>query len=78
MSSRDPKEPFDSFYYWNNQQEFPQVHSTQTCPNMDPFGKDKKEAQMVEFEKYNQPRTSRDYIHNDKDKNPSAPLYKRQ
>jgi hypothetical protein len=78
MSSRDPKEPFDSFYYWNNQQEFPQVHSKQTCLNVDPFGKDKKEAELVEFEKYNQPCNARDYLNNDKDKNPSAPLYKRQ
>ena len=78
MSSRDPKEPFDSFYYWNNQQEFPQVHSTQSCPNRDPFGKDRKEAEQVEFFKYNQPNTARDYLKNENDKNPSAPLYKRQ
>lgn len=78
MTSRDPKEPFDSFYYWNNQQEFPQSYSRQKCPNRDPFGKDRKEAEAVEFFKYNQPNISRDYLNNNKDQNPSAPLYKRQ
>ena len=77
MSSRDPKEPYDWFYYWNNQQELPQMHSSQACPNRDPFGKDTKEAQLLEFEKYNKPRETRDYENNKKDQNPSAPLYKR-
>lgn len=75
MSSLDPKEPFDWFYYWNNQHEYPQAHSKQICPNREPFGKHKYEAFLLQFDKFNAPNNSRDYLHNQVDQNPSALLY---
>lgn len=76
MTSNDPREPFDWCYYWNNQHEFPQAHSKQICPNRDPFGKHKLEAQLLNFETFNSPGKCRDYLNNIQDRNPSAFVYK--
>ena len=75
MTSKDPREPYDWFYYWNNQQEFPQSHSNQNCPNREPFEKHKLEAMLLNFEKYNAPGNWRDYLNNIHDQNPSNAVY---
>ena len=75
MTSQDPREPYDWCYYWNNQQEYPQAHSKQKCPNRDPYGKHAFEAKLVEFEKFNTPGYSRNYLYNIEDQNPSTSVY---
>lgn len=53
---------------------FNQAHDQKSCPTRDPFDKDKREAQLLEFQRLNKPGQYRDY--NDKrQQNPSAPVY---
>jgi len=76
MTSKDPREPYDWFYYWNNQHEFPQAHSKQKCPNRDPFGEHKQEAKLLNFDYFNTIGNCRDYLHNIYDQNPSELVHR--